>query len=123
MGLKPDDFSALFVSEEVVPSVLLFVALRECLVDIETVRERSADIFIEKRAVRTLERLQSVLHQRLQGDRCDECPTDRRRHSAVASFTAWRTASPKRELKAARPPQPATSSSSAPGSRLEMSFE
>jgi len=40
-----------------------------------------------------------------------------------ASLTAWRTASPKRELSSARPPQPEIASSASSTSSDEMSFD
>src|SRR4051812_30919331 len=92
-------------------------------IEIDAVHEVGADGFGDVLALVGRNGLQAAADRRREVAALKRA-SDRTRHAAgppSARFTERRTASAKRELKPARPPHPDTASSSAPGSRLEMS--
>src|SRR5262249_19134524 len=113
------------MADQIIPSVLLVMPIPEGRVEIQAVRERVADGTVNKSLVNDLQRLQAFLDPGPKRARRSEARTHGgglRHQPPSCSLTALRTASPKREEKPVSPPQPATSSSASPGSRLDTSL-
>src|SRR5690606_24887402 len=133
--LERDDGATGSVAEQVIPSVLGLATLPHGFVELEAVAELIAHRLVDVLAMAVLDGPKPIFHMLVERGRGNERGAYRSaglrrplglllaaRHHSL-SFTAMRTASPKRELNPVSPPQPDSRSSGDSGSRAEISVE
>ena len=100
--LDRNDPHAGAMSEQIVPAVLAVPSRLQCLVEVEAIREAGPNALFETVVVLLRHRAEPVHHCDEQGRVVTQGSANRcawlAGHQASLSFTAVRTASPKREL-------------------------